>query len=86
MVKYSKRYAHVKSCAFSPCLCPQTDCNFRANSKALGEHFRTNHQLHVPPFTYDEIEWRRVRTSSLKKWVFKVTYEACLTPCFNKEQ
>jgi len=55
MVKYTKRYAHVKSCTFSPCLCPQTDCNFRANSKALGEHFRTNHQAHVPPFTYDGV-------------------------------
>lgn len=27
----------------------------KANSKALGEHFRTNHQPHVPPFTYDEV-------------------------------
>lgn len=54
VVKYTERYAHIKSCHFSPCLCPQKDCNFRANSAALGEHFRTSHQLHAPPFKYDE--------------------------------
>jgi hypothetical protein len=54
VVKHTQRHAHIKSCAFSPCLCPQTDCNFRANTTVLGEHFKTNHQLRVPPFTYGE--------------------------------
>ncbi|CAJ2672116.1 unnamed protein product [Trifolium pratense] len=55
VVKHTQRHAHIKSCVFSPCLCPQTDCNFRANTTVLGEHFKTNHQLRVPPFTYDEV-------------------------------
>lgn len=55
LVKHSEKNAHENSCVFSPCICPQKGCNFIGNSKVLGEHFKTNHELIVPPFTYDEV-------------------------------
>jgi len=52
---YTQRYEHVNSCHFSPCLCPQRNCSFQANSRALGEHFMINHPLRIPPFKYDQV-------------------------------
>lgn len=55
VVNYTQIYEHVNSCHFSPCLCPQINCRFQANTTALGEHFMINHPLRIPPFKYDQV-------------------------------
>ena len=56
VVRYIQRYEHIKLCVFPPCICPQTDCNFPANSTVyetiFGQtiNFVSNH-LHVMKFS-----------------------------------
>ena len=49
---YSHREAHLKTCNYAPCNCPESSCSFRGPTRSLSQHVRSHHRKSAVEFRY----------------------------------